>query len=432
MKRTSRLLAVTGLAAASVAATLGAAADADWPQWRGPNRDGVSAETGLLQTWPKGGPPLTWTAEGLGTGYSSVSVAGGRVYTMGDKDRRQFVLAVNDADGKLLWSAPVSTPTYDDQHVGSRTTPTVDGELIFALGSEGDLVCLDAASGKERWRKNLIKDFGGEMMSDWRYAESPLVDGDRVVVTPGGSRAGIVALDKRTGKDIWRAAMPGSMGERGADGAAYSSIVISNGAGVKQYVQMMGRGLVGVRASDGRVLWHYNRVANNVANIPTPVVRGDYVFGSTSYQTGSALLQLVKSGDGVAAKEVYFLEPQSLQNHHGGLVLVGDHLYGGHGHRLGFPFSLNFMSGKFNWGPNIRNEGQGSAAVAYADGRLYYRYENGRMLLIEASPQGYREHGAFDVPNVRPPSWAHPVISGGHLYLREQDRLYRYDIRRQR
>lgn len=432
MNKAQRLLiTLTTIAASAAALTTVGAAGADWPQWRGINRDAVSSETGLLQTWPTGGPPLTWTAQGLGTGYSSVAVAGGRIYTMGDLNRRQVVLAVNDADGALLWSAPVGgAPSYNDQHVGSRTTPTVDGDVLFALGTDGDLVCLETATGKERWRKNLERDFGGRMMSDWRYSESPLVDGDRVVVTPGGAQAGLVALDKRSGKEIWRAALPSSMGNRGSDGAAYSSIVISNGAGVKQYVQMMGRGLIGVRATDGQVLWHYNRVANNVANIPTPVVRGDYVFGSTSYQTGSALLQLVKDGNGVRANEVYFLEPQSLQNHHGGLVLVGDHLYGGHGHRLGFPFSLNFTSGKFNWGP-LRNEGQGSAAVAYADGRLYYRYESGKMLLIEASPQGYREHGSFDVPNARPPSWAHPVISGGSLYLREQDRLYRYNVRRQ-
>jgi outer membrane protein assembly factor BamB len=430
MKRPRTFVTPIATAGFAVAVVALLAADVNWPQWRGPNRDAVSTETGLLQSWPKAGPPLTWTATGLGSGFSSVSIAGGRIFTMGDRNRRQFVLAYSDADGKPLWSAPVGTPDYGHPYVGPRTTPTIDGDLVFALGTEGDLVCLDAATGKERWRKHLESDFGGRMMSDWNFSESPLVDGDRVVVTPGGPRAGLVALDKRTGKEIWRAALPASMGSQGADGAGYSSIVISNGAGVKQYVQMMGRGLVGVRASDGRVLWHYNRVANNVANIPTPVVSGDYVFGSTSYQTGSALLELVKSGDGVQAKEVYFLEPQSLQNHHGGLVLVGEYLYGGHGHRLGFPFCLNFATGKFMWGPNIRNAGTGSAAVAYADHRLYYRYENGKVLLIEASPQGYREHGSFDIPNTQPPSWSHPVITGGSLYLREQDNLYRYNVRR--
>ena len=411
---------------ATMSATLLAA---DWPQWRGPNRDAVSAETGLLTSWPKGGPPLTWTSSGLGAGFSSVAVVGGRIYTMGDRGGRQLVLALNEADGKPVWDAQVGSAN-EDQPLGSRATPTVDGNLLFTLGSDGDVVCFETATGKERWRRHLERDFGGRMMSSWRYSESPLVDGDRVVVTPGSQRAGLVALDKATGKEIWRASLPSGFGRQGSDGAAYSSIVVSNGGGVKQYVQLLGRGLVGVRASDGRVLWHYNRVANSVANIPTPVVKGDFVFGTTSYQTGSALLQLSKSGDGVQAKEVYFLEPQSLQNHHGGVVLVGDYLYGGHGHRLGFPFCLNFATGKFMWGPNIRNAGQGSAAVAYADGRLYYRYENGKMMLIEATPEAYREHGSFDIPKVREPSWSHPVISGGYLYLREQDNLYRYDVKR--
>jgi outer membrane protein assembly factor BamB len=422
-----RTLVFTAIAVTGVTAVLAAA---DWPQWRGPNRDAVSTETGLLGTWPKNGPPLTLTASGLGDGFSSVAVVGGRIYTMGDRNRRQFVLAFNEADGKPVWSTAIGNPTYDDQSVGPRGTPTVDGDLLYALSSEGDLVCLDAATGKERWRRQLENDFGGRMMSSWRYSESPLVDGDRVVITPGAQRAGLVVLDRRTGKEIWRASLPSSIGPQGADGAAYSSIVISNGGGVKQYVQMIGRGLIGVRASDGRVLWHYNRVANGVANIPTPVVRDDFVFGSTSYQTGSALLQLTKAGDGVQAKEVYFLGPQSLQNHHGGVVLVGEYLYGGHGHRLGFPFCLNFATGKFMWGPNIRNAGQGSAAVAYADARLYYRYENGKMLLIEATPEAYREHGSFDIPSVREPSWSHPVIAGGNLYLREQDNLYRYNVKR--
>ena len=401
---------------------------ADWPQWRGPNRDGVSAETGLLQQWPAGGPPLLWRATGAGAGFSGVSIAAGRVFTMGDRGGEQFIVAFKASDGTPLWSAPVGKPTYDDAGVGPRGTPTVDGDRVYAIGTEGEVVSVDAGSGREHWRRSLASDFGGRMMSMWRFSESPLVDVDRVLVTPGSTSAGVVALDKRTGRDIWRAALPPSMGSRGADGAAYSSIVISNGAGVKQYVQLLGRGLVGVRASDGQVLWHYNRIANHVANIPTPLVKGDYVFSSTAYQTGAALLQLSRDGNGVKATEVYFLESTLLQNHHGGLVLVGDYIYGGHGHRLGFPFCLHMPTGKFMWGPDIRNDGTGSAAVVYADGRLYYRYENGRVILIEASPTGYRERGTFDIPDVRRPSWSHPVIAGGRLYLREQDTLYCYDL----
>jgi outer membrane protein assembly factor BamB len=266
-------------------------------------------------------------------------------------------------------------------------------------------------------------------MSGWKFSESPLVDGDRVIVTPGSRNAALVALDKRTGKELWRAGMP-EIGGRGRDGAAYSSIVISNGGGVKQYVQLVGRGLVGIRAEDGRFLWGYNRVANDVANIATPIVSGDYVFGSTGYQTGSALLKLVSAGARLAkADEVYFLEGRTFQNHHGGYVLVGNHIYGGHGHRMGMPICIDFQTGAIKWGGNIRNEGQGSAAVAYADGNLYFRYENGVVLLIAATPDSYQQKGILRLPGVRFPSWSHPVVIGGKLYLREQDKLYVYEVR---
>jgi outer membrane protein assembly factor BamB len=399
----------------------------DWPGWRGPNRDAVSPETGLLQEWPAVGPRLIWRARGIGAGLSSVAVVGDRIYTMGDKDGLQQVFALNKADGRVVWSAKVGPP-WDDEYAGPRGTPTVDGELLYALGTEGDLVCLDTKTGKERWRKSLPRDFGGAMSTMWKFAESPLVDGDRLVFTPGARDGALVAVDKRTGQTIWKAALP-VLGPKGKDGAAYSSIVISEAAGTKQYVQLLGKGLVGIRASDGRFLWGYNRIANDVANIPTPLVRGNYVFTSTGYQTGAALLELRKEGEGVAAKEVYFLPASTFQNHHGGLVLVGDHIYAGHGHNKGFPISIDFMTGKVAWGGDIRNAGSGSAAVLYADNRLYYRYQNGVVLLVEATPAGYREKGSFTIPEVSNPSWPHLVISDGRLYVREQDNLYVYDVR---
>jgi hypothetical protein len=248
-------------------------------------------------------------------------------------------------------------------------------------------------------------------------------------VTPGAREAALVALGKKTGGLVWKAAVP-ELGPKGRDGAGYSSAVVSSGAGVRQYVQLLGRGVVGVRASDGKFLWGYNKVANNVANISTPVVRAGFVFASTGYQTGSALLELQRDGEGVAAREVYFLEPTTFQNHHGGFVLVGNHLYGGHGHKLGFPICLDFVTGRVAWGGNIRNAGGGSAAVLYADGRLYFRYENGVVMLIDASPEGYKERGSFTIPEVRNPSWAHLSVAGGRLYVREQDAIYCYDLRR--
>jgi outer membrane protein assembly factor BamB len=407
----------------------GARATADWPSWRGPKRDALSPDTALLKSWKPGGPPLAFKASGLGGGFSSVAVAGGRIYTLGDKDGSQHLLALDAKDGRIVWTAKVGAP-WVDEYGGPRGTPTVDGGSVYAIGTEGDLVCVDAANGQERWRRSFPKDFGGQVMSIWKFSESPLVDGDRVIVTPGVKDALLVALDKRTGKEIWRTREIPDLGPKGKDGAGYSSVVVSNAAGVKQYVQLTGRGLVGVRADDGRLLWNYNRVANDVANISTPVVKDDYVFASTGYQTGSVLLKLERQGaGGVAAKEVYFLDPKTFQNHHGGFVLVGDHIYGGHGHNKGFPICVEMATGKVVWGGDTRNAGTGSAAVVYADGSLYFRYQNGLVVLIEATPTGYNEKGSFSIPDVKNPSWPHPVVVGGRLYLREQDNLYVYDVK---
>jgi len=425
--RSMQPLVVAVVAATFAAASVPPARSADWPGWRGPNRDAVSAETGLLQEWPAGGPPLLFKAAGIGAGLSSVAVVGDRIYTMGDKGGSQYVFALAKADGKILWNAKVGAP-WEDEYAGPRGTPTVDGDLLYAIGTEGDLVCLETATGKERWRKSLPRDFGGAMSTMWKFSESPLVDGDLLVFTPGARDAALVAVNKKTGALVWKAGIP-DLGPRGKDGAGYSGIVISNGAGVKQYVQLLGKGLVGIRASDGKFLWGYNRIANDVANIPTPVVRGNYVFASTGYQTGAALVELSAQGQAVMAKEVYFLPASTFQNHHGGVVLVGDHIYAGHGHNKGFPISIDFMTGKVAWGGDIRNAGTGSAAVLYADNRLYYRYQNGVVVLVEATPAGYREKGSFNIPDVSHPSWPHLVVADGRLYVREQDNLYVYDVR---
>ncbi|MDQ3070604.1 MAG: PQQ-like beta-propeller repeat protein [Acidobacteriota bacterium] len=402
---------------------------ADWPAWRGPSRDGRSPDTGLLKQWPQGGPRLMMTAKNIGAGFSSVAVTGGRIYTMGDRDGSQYLFALNDSDGSEVWAARVG-PVWEDEYGGPRGTPAVSDGMVFAVGTEGDVVGVDAASGKEIWRRSLVADFGGKMSSMWKFAESPLVDGDRVIVTPGAGNALIVALNKKTGADIWRA-KGSNFGRAGLDGAAYSSAVISNGGGVKQYIQFLGRGIVSVRASDGWVMWHYNRVANHVASIPTPIVKDNYVFASSGYDSGgSALLEITAAPEGrTTVTEKYYLERTTFQNHHGGMILAGDHIYAGHGHNRGFPIAVEFLTGKVAWGGDIRNAGTGSAAVTFADGHLYFRYQNGTMMLIEATPTGYREKGSFAIPNVRNPSWSHPVVLNGRLYLREQGTLYVYDVR---
>lgn len=400
----------------------------EWPQFRGPNRDAVSPDTGLLKAWPKDGPPLAWKGTGLGRGYSSVTIADGKVFTMGDrprqgKEKSACVIALDQASGKELWATKIGQPWNDG---GPRCTPTVDGELVYALTPHGDLVCLETATGRERWRKNLSKDFGGRMMSGWGYSESPLVDGDQLVCTPGGNEATLVALNKKTGDVIWKAQVPEG------DGAAYSSMVVADVAGIRQYVQLLGRGIVGVAAKDGKFLWRYNRIANGTANIPSPIVKGDLVFCSTGYGAGSALLKLMPAGAGIKVQELYFLSGDKLQNHHGGLILIKDHVYGGHGHNEGAPICVELKTGKIAWRKEDwkrQGPGSGSAAVVFADGHLYFRFQDGLMALIEATPTGYREKGKFRIPEVGAPSWPHPVVSGGKLYLREGDSLFCYDVK---
>ncbi|MCH9647128.1 MAG: PQQ-like beta-propeller repeat protein [Deltaproteobacteria bacterium] len=409
-----------------------AAESSDWPQWRGPQRNGHGSDTGLLQSWPEAGPPLAWKKTGLGGGFSSVAVAGDKIFTMGDLGDAQYVLALDRHKGAHLWKVKIG-PSWEDQYLGPRSTPTVDGNRVYALGTEGTLLCLDSSTGKIVWQRSLIKDFGGRMMSvgddgtyNWKFSESPLIDGDRILVTPGGPQAAVVALDKNSGKEIWRTALP-KFGSKGLDGAGYSSIVISNGGGVRQYIQLLGRGLIGLEAKTGRFLWGYDKVANEVANIPTPLVQGDYIFASSGYGTGAALLRLTQNKTGVQAEEVYFLTADTFQNHHGGMILKDGYVYAGTGHNKGFPIAVELATGKIAWGPE-RNKGSGSAAVAYADGHLYLRYQNGLMVLAEATLESYREKGSFPIPDAEKPSWPHPVIAGGMLYLREQDTLLVYDL----
>ena len=404
---------------------------ADWPQWRGPNRDGKSAETGLLKEWPESGPPRAWKASGIGAGYSSVSVAKGRIFTMGDLADGQYVFALAEKDGSLLWKSRVGV-VHEDKYPGPRCTPTVDGDRIYVMTTEGDVVSLEAATGNELWRRSLPGDFDGYLMKamgsyEWKFSESPLVDGDRVVVTPGHHAAMMVALDKKSGEEIWRTTGRHHLGERGADGAGYSSVIVSEAADTRQYVQLVGRGLIGVEATNGKLLWSYNRVASDIANISMPIVAGERVFASAGYGTGAGLLEIGKGEDGYEAKEIYFLEADTLQNHHGGLILHDGTLYTGTGHNKGFPIAVDFATGEVAWGPE-RNDGTDSAAVSYADGRLYFRYQNGVMILVEANAEEYRERGSFLIPDVVLQSWPHPVIANGKLLLREQDDLHCYDI----
>lgn len=404
-----------------------AAADGGWAQWRGPNRDGISDETGLQKEWSGDGPELLWRTKDLGSAMSSVAISGGKLYTLGESGGKTFLHCRSLEDGAEIWSTEVGGNGQPN------CTPTIDAEagLAFSVSRGGDLACVNIETGEQLWRKNFESDFGGKMMSGWGYSESPLVDGDRLICTPGAQDGMIAALEKSTGEVIWKTDVSGEdLGSAGGEGAAYGSIVISNGGGVKQYVQLVGRGLIGVAADDGRFLWNYNRIANGTANVPTAIIKDDFVFGSTGYgDGGSALLELSKSGgDGVKAREVYYKDSKELQNHHGGMVLVGEHIYMGEGHNNGFPACVNLSDGKDEW-ERGRGAGSGSAAVVYADGLLFYRYEDHVMAIVEANPEEYRLKGQFKIASSNGKSWAHPVIVDGKLYLRDQDELLVYNIK---
>jgi len=387
----------------------------DWPQWRGPKRDGLSPETGLLQQWPQGGPALAWRATGLGEGFSSVSVVGDRIYTTGDKGDVCYVHGLNRADGKLLWSTPLGkagAPGWGG-FAGPRGTPTVDGDLLYVMGQYGELACLKTADGVKVWAKHLSKDFGGER-PEWGYSESVLIDGDQAVCTPGGSKGAIVALDKRTGRLLWQT-------KDFTDPAHYSSLVCAEIAGVKQYVQLTADSVVGV-SPKGEVLWRIER-KGKTAVIPTPVVKGDKVYVTSGYGAGSHLFVVERAGGKLQVRQVY--AERSIASHHGGAVLVGDHVYGYCDSRGWVCQEL--ATGKLTW-TEKRQVGKGS--VMCADGRLYLRAEDdGIVALIEATPDGYKETGRFVQPGFgKPTTWPHPVVAGKKLYLRDQNQLLCYDI----
>lgn len=423
MNRMLTLLLGIQIAASSAAFAQSRPAEpSGWHQWRGPNRDGIAQETGLLKEWPPEGPKLLWQVKGMGGGMGSITVGAGKIFVLGQKPGGQVVVAFDLASQKELWSTIVSEKR--DQPNGA---PTFDGENVYAVSKDGKLLCCEAATGKELWRKDFPADFGGQMMSGWGYSESPLVDGNAVIVVPGANDAMMAALDRKTGAVIWKAAMPSDVGEKGKDGAGYTGAIISNGGGVKQYVTLVGRGVISVRASDGKTLWTYNPVANGTANIPTPLAWDNYIFTSSGYGTGAALLELKKQGDGVVAEEKYFLKAGSFQNHHGGMVRLGDYIYAGKGHNNGLPTCVEWKTGKVMWEQSER-PGKESAAVIAADGQLYFRWQDGTMGLIDASPTGYVLKGSFKLPVVQGPSWPHPSIHEKKLYVRAGDVLMCYDV----
>lgn len=404
------------------------ASASDWPTFRGADRTAIAPDTNLLESWPNGGPPLVWSATGAGRGYASPAIAGDRIYTLGDglstaTDKDEYLSCFDRATGKQLWKTKTGEPWNDGQESwqSSRSTPTVDGAAVYVISPSGQLVACRTADGAEIFRIDLKQQFGGKKGDSWGYSESVLVDGDRIVCTPGGEQAAMVALDKRTGQPVWACAVPG------ISGAGHSSIVIAELKDQRIYVQSTASGLIGVDARTGGLLWTYP-VERTTAIIPTPIIRGDLVFFSAGYKRGGALIrQVAIPGGGVKVDEVYGLKPE-LANKHGGMVLVGNHLYGCADDQP-ILVCADLTTGQIAW--KERGSGRNSATVVAADGHIYVRYADGTVSLIKADASAYQEVSSFKVPGSGDrPSWAHMVILDGLLYLREGDAILCYDLKK--
>ncbi len=411
----------------------GIVAAADWPQWRGPGRDGISAEKGLLASWPKAGPELAWTYEAAGNGYGGPAVVGGTVYVMGARQDTECLIALDQA-GKERWATPLG-PVFDFKtnawSRGPNGTPTVDGDRIYALGSQGDLVCASASDGAPVWRKDLPRELGAEVnpvgggpdKMGWGFSWSPLVDGDKLICTPGGPQGLLAALDKKTGAVLWRS-------KEATDQATYSSPVVADVGGVRQYVQMTQDGVVGVSAADGQVLWTYKR-DNPYPDVvcPTPVVQGDKVYVTAGWGGGCDLLQLAPDGKKFKVTAVY--SEKEIGNRQGCVVLVGKHVYGYHEERAWE--CQEFATGTVKWAS--KRNALKAGAVIYADGHLYCLAENGVVGLLRATPEKHEEVSRFSLPKqsatrkVRGGVWTPPVLSDGRLYLRDQELVFCYKIK---
>jgi outer membrane protein assembly factor BamB len=423
---------VLGLLAMSFAVATAPAAD--WPQWRGPNRDGKSADTGLLTSWPKDGPKLLWKLDDIGTGYGSPAVVGDRIYLIGGdkpkKDSIDTVRCLNVKDGSEIWKQEIGTTpdTYMDNWGGSaRATVTVDGDLLYAMGPTGDLVCLNSADGAKVWSKNLKKDFGGQIPT-WGYAESVLIDGDALVCTPGKG-TGMVALNKKTGETVWEC-------KEFKDIAGYSSIISTTVGTVKQYVQQTMSSAVGVRAKDGKLLWKVGEMKRATAVIPTPIVSDNFAFFTAGYGAGCECYKLEPDGEGTKATKVYS-DNKVMGNHHGGVIQIGDYVFGHSDQRGGinkwamFPFKTGGEDPV--WSSDKLRKG----SVTYADGHFYcYQETDGTVAMIKASTKDWEEVGRFKIPATSTKRkgtsgmvWPHPVIANGRLYLRDFELLYAYDVK---
>jgi outer membrane protein assembly factor BamB len=417
------------------------ACGADWPQWRGPERTGVSNETGLLKSWPEKGPKLLWTFKNAGEGFSSFAVVGPTLYTLGTRDGNEIIIALDVAKGTELWSAtigPIFKALGNWGH-GPRSTPTIDDDRLYALGSQGDLVCVDITNkGKEIWRKNFQKDFGGDLMDEtgnWGYSESPLIDGPYLICTPGGDQGTLAALNKKDGTVVWRSK---ELTNKAPDSSLMPAVI----HGVRQYIQNsykngVGGFISGVAAQDGKVLWTmpiFKGPSYDVA--PTPLVKDNLVYMTTyNPRTGCHCFELDKN---FKAKELYSSDNQKvLKNNHGGVVLIGDHVYG-HSDKSRW-VCQDLKTGDQAW-ETEEFLSTITGSITAADGRLYLFTQDGEVGLVEANPKEFKAISSFKLPEASKipktiltsqssRAWTHPVVSGGRLYVRDHDLVFSFDVK---
>jgi len=411
LKNTLALLALLCISA-------GPAENTDWSQFRGPNRDGVSPDSGLLKAWPASGPALAWKATGLGEGFSSVTIHKDRIYTQGDVGGGSSLHCLNLADGKSAWSVKVGG-SGGNRSNGPRSTPSTDGTIVVALGQRGELVCVDAETGKQKWQKHLERDLGGSLPK-WWWSESPLIDGDLVLCTPGGPKGAVAALKKDSGEVAWQSADL-------KEDAHYTSLIAVEIGGIRQAIVLTDQSVAGVAIKDGKVLWRAPR-PGRTAVVPTPIYKDGIVFVTSGYGVGCNAFKVTSEGGAFKAQEIY--SGKQVTNHHGGVILVGDHLY-----QLDDSRKLRCVelkTGKMVW----EDASVGKGAVAYADGHLYCRGEASErggassIALVEATPSGYKEKGRFTQPDrSNTAAWAHMVVFGGKFYVRDQDVLLCFDVK---
>lgn len=399
----------------------------DWPQWRGQNRDGVINNTGVNPDWTENKPPLLWTFREAGAGYSTPAIAGTMLYCQGAADGNDFAFALDTETGKLKWKQELGKQFLMDRGNGPRGTITIDGDRLYLVRGGGQIHCISAVDGKTIWQKDFRTDLGGNIMSqwDWGFSESPLVDGNLVISTPGGSEGTLAALDKKSGEVVWRSIEWTDLG-------GYSSAIVAEIDGVRQYIQLTSKGVAGVAAKDGKLLWSADVAGNRTAAIPTPICHNNIVYVTSGYMAGCAGLRLTKNGDKFSIDTLYV--NKNMTNHHGGVVLIDGHIYG-FSDNAGW-VCQNLETGEIVWKQRLREPGKG--AVTGVNNRLLCLDERtGSLTVASVSPEGWKEFGRMEIPERSGEEsamdnmvWSHPAVANGKLYIRDHNLLFCFDLKK--